>query len=177
MMSGSKGNGTPYEDAIRLYPSWVKTLNHYSDLVLRIRITAITSGIIILAAAGTLLLKERNLLACQLVCIFGVFFSIVLWTMLHNYYEHYSNWLDLVIDVEKEMELPDTMCTWTLYKIIRERRGRCYKWIVRYGCIALITLAAIAILVLSLTVDFGEEKNDTDVRASQESSMKHKVDH
>lgn len=172
-MSDSKGN----KGAIRLYSSWVETLNHYSDLVLKIRITAITSGIVILAAAGTLLIKEQDSIACKLVCGFGVAFSIVLWIMLRNYYEHYSNWLDLVIDVEKEMELPDTMCTWTLYKIIRERRCRCYKWIVRYGCIALITLAAFAILVLSLTVDFEEEKNGADVGAGQVSSMKHKVDH
>ena len=151
--SGSTPEGS-YREGIRLYHSWVQTLNHYSDLVIKIRITAITSGIIILAAAGTLLLKEKNPTACQLVCGFGVLFSVVMWFMLRNYYDHYRDWLKLVIDVEIEMKLPEKMCMWTRYRKIRRKRPRWRVWINRNGCSMLIIAAALAILLAPFFVDF-----------------------
>lgn len=150
----NKNNGDapleePHEDWIQLYESWVATLNHYSGLVLTIRITAITSGIIILAAAGTILLKEAKLFECRLVCIFGVLFSAVLWLMVRNYYKHYDEWLDFVVDAESEMNLPNEMHTWTLYKDKREKRDDRCVWIVHNGCTTLIILASIAIFLLT----------------------------
>ncbi len=178
-MGNSKGNSTPSEEvAIKLYPSWVKTLNHYSDLVLKIRITAITSGIIILAAAGTLLLREGNLTACRLVCVFGVLFSLVLLFMLKNYYKHYSDWLDLVTDMEEKMGLPDEMRAWTLYKKLREDRSEYKVKIVRYGCTMLIILAACFIL---LTTSFsncgkrGKQEEESNRQANQVCPMNHEV--
>jgi len=155
MKNENNGGATPegsYKEVIRFYQSWVQTLNHYSDLVLKIRITAITSGIIILAAAGTLLLKEKNPRACQFVCGFGVFFSVVLWFMLINYYDHYRDWLKLVIDVEREMKLPEKMCMWINYREIRRKRPRWRVWIVRHGCSMLITAAALAVFLLTFFV-------------------------
>lgn len=156
MKNENNGGATPqrsYKEVIRFYQSWVQTLNHYSDLVLKIRITAITSGIIILAAAGTLLLKEKNPTACQLVCGFGVVFSVVLWLMLTNYYDHYRDWLKLVIDVETEMKLPPKMRMWTRYSEIRWKRSRWRVWIVRNGCSMLIIAGALAVLLLTFLVD------------------------
>lgn len=167
--SGATPEGS-YREGIRFYQSWVQTLNHYSDLVMKIRITAITSGIIILAAAGTLLLKEDNPMACRLVCGFGVFFSVVMWFMLINYYDHYRDWLKLVIVVEIELKLPEKMCMWTRYREIRRKRPRWRVWINHNGCSMLIIAAALAILLATFFVDF-KERNEhnvgTDIRAGQ----------
>ncbi len=178
MNSDNKDEGAPYKDAARLYPSWVQTLNHYSDLVLKIRITAITSGIIILAAAGTLLLREGNLTACRLVCVFGALFSVVLLFMLRNYYKHYSDWLDIVIEVENRMELPVEMRTWTIYKKKRRGRYRCCVWIVRYGCTTLIIIAACVILLMtyfSSCEKRKKQKEGSNIRTSQVSTMNREV--
>lgn len=181
MKNENNGGATPegsYKEGIRFYQSWVQTLNHYSDLVLKIRITAITSGIIILAAAGTLLLKEKNPMAGRLVCGFGVVFSVVLWFMLKNYYDHYRDWLKLVIDVEREMKLPEKMRMWTCYREIRRNRPPWQVWIVRNGCSMLIVAAAIAILLATFFVDFKERNKhngDTDIRAGQVNPIKFEV--
>jgi hypothetical protein len=162
-------------DAIRLYESWVATLNHYSGLVMTIRITAITSGIIILAAAGTLLLKEGKLDACRLVCWFGMAFSAVLCFMLYNYYEHYKDWLKLVSDVEAEIALPRKLQTWTLYKDMREKgRSRYRVWIVRYGSITLIIIASCVIYLSTFFVGVkksNEKKVGPDIRTSEVNTM------
>lgn len=174
---GARPEGS-YKEVIGFYQSWVQTLNHYSDLVLKIRITAITSGIIILAAAGTLLLKEENPTACRLVCGFGVVFSVVLWFMLKNYYDHYRDWLNLVFDVEREMKLPDKMCMWTRYREIRRNRPGWRVWIVRNGCSMLIIAAALAILLATFFVDVkkrDEHDGGTDIHAGQVNPMKCEV--
>ena len=145
-------SGNLRKERINRYLSCIQTLNHYSGLVLTVRITAMTSGMLILAAAGSLLVKEHpDSAACCFVCIFGIIFSLILWLITMNYYKHYETWLELAIKHEEILELPDKERMWTIYRQ-KDRADRCpcYTNTVHYGCSIVIIVASIIVIIFVL---------------------------
>lgn len=154
-MGGGSKSGTAVQNefwvsSIKIYLSCVDTLNHYSTLVYTVRITALTSGIAILAVAGGLAIRNEKFPECCYVCIFGLIFSFVLFLMTHNIYQHYTAWLELAADQEDRLRLPQFERLWTRYKEHREERGHLYQFVVHYGCIIMIMIASFLVLLWSL---------------------------
>jgi len=133
---------------ISLYEEGSQTLRHYSKICSQVRTLAIAQGLVVLGASAYLTKDGLYNLSLPII-VFGLLLTGVLWAMHENYYKHFHEILDRVIEIETKLfELTEIKGIWSMY--IHAKRNRTNiitrNFVLHYGAFVLLLLSFLSLL-------------------------------
>jgi hypothetical protein len=136
------------------YSEGYNALRHYSGSVMNVRTLAIVQGFTVAGAAGYLL-RQGEYVFSFYVSVFGILFTVLLYSLQRNYWLHFKAFLDYVIGVELYMGgigANLSVGPWSVYNEKRRKRHRRWWWSISaiHGPSLLLLLALVLIMVYDI---------------------------
>ena len=137
---------------IVFYQEGCEAVRHYSAIIAQVRNLAIVQGLVVLGVASYLV-KDNDYYLSIPVHIFGLSLTFILASMHSNYYKHFGEILNGVVELEKMTSGSEqTIGVWSRYKKGREIRAKkeARKIILHFGPLLLLYLAFVFLFTFTI---------------------------